>query len=188
MSFCGRKTYIDANGKCHNISGMKVNEIKNLVNKTLEQVSDTSTRDVNNNVFGTSYKGEFTVGMKCDRKKFKGTDCLSGLCMGTRTINKKDSTKCVQNNRCHTNYELGNEDRHLNINESRQYTTCPVGWELDPTHEVRVKYGEWVILNPCDISKRGLVCVKDGEKCALRDKVLHLTDGKKCDPYRYKSQ
>ena len=30
----------------------------------------------------------------------------------------------------------------------------------------------------CDISKRGLVCVKDGEKCALRDKVLHLTDGK----------
>ena len=52
MSFCGRKTYIDANGKCHNISGMKVNEIKALVNKTLEQVSDTSTRDVNNNVFG----------------------------------------------------------------------------------------------------------------------------------------
>ena len=46
MSFCGRKTYIDANGKCHNISGMKVNEIKTLVNKTLEQVSDTSTRDV----------------------------------------------------------------------------------------------------------------------------------------------
>ena len=43
--------------KCHNISGMKVNEITALVNKTLEQVSDTSTRDVNNNVFGTSYKG-----------------------------------------------------------------------------------------------------------------------------------
>ena len=31
MSFCGRKTYIDANGKCHNISGMKVNEIRDLV-------------------------------------------------------------------------------------------------------------------------------------------------------------
>ena len=31
MSFCGRKTYTDANGKCHNISGMKVNEIRDLV-------------------------------------------------------------------------------------------------------------------------------------------------------------
>jgi hypothetical protein len=31
MVFCGRRTYTDANGKCHNIAGMKVNEIRALV-------------------------------------------------------------------------------------------------------------------------------------------------------------
>ena len=31
MVFCGRRTYTDANGKCHNIAGMKVNEIRDLV-------------------------------------------------------------------------------------------------------------------------------------------------------------
>ena len=31
MSFCGRRTYTDANGKCHIIVGMKVNEILALV-------------------------------------------------------------------------------------------------------------------------------------------------------------
>ena len=31
MAFCGRRTYTDANGKCHNIAGMKVNEIRALV-------------------------------------------------------------------------------------------------------------------------------------------------------------
>ena len=36
MSFCGRRTYIDANGKCHNIAGKTVHEIKALVNKPNE--------------------------------------------------------------------------------------------------------------------------------------------------------
>ena len=34
MVFCGRRTYKDSNGKCYNISGMKVNEILALVETT----------------------------------------------------------------------------------------------------------------------------------------------------------
>ena len=58
MSFCGRRTYIDSNGKCHNIQGKTVHEIKALVNKILKKNNqnntNTNTNNNNNQVVGCS--------------------------------------------------------------------------------------------------------------------------------------
>jgi len=55
MSFCGRRTYKDENGKCHNIAGKTVHEIKALVNGNVIHNNKN-----NNSVFGSNLE------TKCD--------------------------------------------------------------------------------------------------------------------------
>ena len=74
--FCGRRTYVDPNGKCHNIAGMTVHEIKALVNGN-DIHNNNNTNNNNNNTFGSAIR---------DKKKINGqlcnynSDCLNNNC------------------------------------------------------------------------------------------------------------
>ena len=104
MSFCGRRTYINANGKCFNIIGMKVNEIKSLVeasssissSEDIVEASSSINKDINigGDIGSVNTVGPYGANCKCKttscRAKRKEVDIANAQTMRNYVVNKKN--------------------------------------------------------------------------------------------------
>ena len=116
MSFCGRRTYIDSNGKCHNIQGKTVHEIKALVNGNVIQNTDNNQNT--DNTFGSS-SSDITdyPDMVLDETWDNGTRKLSGVYVYDGMHNEKPSYKRADQSTFYIYWAKGNEGRSDNVTD-----------------------------------------------------------------------
>ena len=117
MSFCGRRTYKDADGECHNISGKTVHEIKLLV--------EGNEKHKENNV---KHKNQYiTIGQswcpwskKQEDSNKEKNNILTIMCDVDKDNNLCNELKSFLNNGYPTNFVCNSKDGNIDID------TCSV--------------------------------------------------------------